>query len=139
MCIESKFVTAGRAVFTVESASGEWYTYKVNRSKGSEQYKPALFVSLLTGPDNTADFTYLGKLDEYSGDVVLTAKSKYRLDSTPVKVIRWALRHVWTNKPLPAGYAIRHEGRCGRCGRALTVPESIETGIGPECAKVMGG
>lgn len=28
-----------------------------------------------------------------------------------------------------------HEGRCGRCGRKLTVPESIETGIGPDCAK----
>jgi hypothetical protein len=26
-----------------------------------------------------------------------------------------------------------HEGRCGRCGRALTVPESVERGIGPEC------
>ena len=28
-----------------------------------------------------------------------------------------------------------HEGRCGRCNRALTVPESIASGIGPECAK----
>lgn len=27
-----------------------------------------------------------------------------------------------------------HEGRCGRCGRKLTVPSSIETGLGPECA-----
>jgi hypothetical protein len=26
-----------------------------------------------------------------------------------------------------------HEGRCGKCGRALTVPESIESGLGPVC------
>jgi len=23
--------------------------------------------------------------------------------------------------------------RCGRCGRVLTVPESVESGFGPEC------
>lgn len=33
---------------------------------------------------------------------------------------------------------IRHEGRCGRCGRALTRPESIDTGLGPDCAEKMG-
>lgn len=33
---------------------------------------------------------------------------------------------------------IRHEGKCGRCGRALTRPESIDTGLGPECAAKMG-
>jgi hypothetical protein len=27
------------------------------------------------------------------------------------------------------------EGKCGKCGRALTVPSSILTGIGPECSK----
>jgi len=32
-----------------------------------------------------------------------------------------------------------HEGRCGRCARRLTVPESIINGIGPECAKREGG
>jgi hypothetical protein len=31
-----------------------------------------------------------------------------------------------------------HEGRCGRCGRKLTVPESIESGFGPECASILG-
>jgi hypothetical protein len=32
-----------------------------------------------------------------------------------------------------------HEGKCGRCGRLLTVPSSIESGIGPECSKIMRG
>jgi hypothetical protein len=35
---------------------------------------------------------------------------------------------------LPKGLKVHHEGRCCRCGRKLTVPESIETGLGPECA-----
>ena len=29
---------------------------------------------------------------------------------------------------------IQHSGRCLRCGRKLTHPESIETGFGPECS-----
>jgi len=32
---------------------------------------------------------------------------------------------------------IWHEGRCGKCGRQLTVPSSIESGIGPECSKML--
>lgn len=31
-----------------------------------------------------------------------------------------------------------HEGVCGRCGRRLTVPESIEMGFGPDCLEKMG-
>lgn len=31
-----------------------------------------------------------------------------------------------------------HEGSCGRCGRKLTVPESIANGLGPECAEKVG-
>ena len=28
-----------------------------------------------------------------------------------------------------------HEGRCGKCGRVLTVPTSISTGFGPDCLR----
>ena len=30
---------------------------------------------------------------------------------------------------------IWHEGKCGKCGRPLTVPSSIENGLGPSCLK----
>ena len=36
------------------------------------------------------------------------------------------------------GFEIMHEGRCCRCNRTLTHPDSIKTGIGPECAKHFG-
>ena len=45
----------------------------------------------------------------------------------------WVL--AWQGAALPEGYEARHEGRCARCGRALTVPESIDSGFGPECAR----
>lgn len=33
---------------------------------------------------------------------------------------------------------IYHVGRCGRCGKKLTTPESILTGLGPTCSKNLG-
>lgn len=29
---------------------------------------------------------------------------------------------------------VRHHNHCGRCARVLTVPESIDLGLGPVCA-----
>lgn len=130
------FITAGRAVFTVKSGlTGEHVTYRIKHKEGNGQYPPAWFVSVLTGPDNTKDYTFLGLLSTESGNVRLTRSTKFTDDSKPVRVIRWALRRVWNDLPLPDGYTIHHEGRCGKCGRVLTVPESCSIGIGPECIK----
>ena len=131
------FITAGHAIFTVESKTGQWYTYRVTHSEGSEQFPPAWFVSVLTGPENTSDYTYLGMLDAETGAVKLTRKSRYSEDALPVKVVRWALGVLWRNEGLPEGYKVHHCGRCGRCGRALTVPSSVESGFGPECVKLV--
>ena len=124
------FITAGRATFTLQGRGARCYTYKVTRSEDGGAY----FVSLLTGPDNTADYTYMGLLDVDTGRVRLTAKSTYTPASTPVIALRWALPILWRGDELPTPARLLHIGRCGRCGRALTVPSSINAGIGPECA-----
>ncbi len=124
-----KFFTAGRAVFTVDNGKGTHYTFRIGHSKPEQP----LFVGLLTGPNNEADYTYMGIYNPDVQDVRLTAKSKYTNDTQPVKVIRWALKQVAKGNSLPDGYSIKHEGKCCRCGRALTDPESIELGLGPVC------
>jgi hypothetical protein len=56
-----------------------------------------------------------------------------RPDTCPtVRALRYTFRHL--PRALPAGVEVWHEGHCMRCGRALTVPESISTGLGPVCA-----
>jgi DNA-directed RNA polymerase subunit RPC12/RpoP len=37
------------------------------------------------------------------------------------------------NHDLPEQIKVYHEAKCARCGHRLTVPESIETGFGPNC------
>ena len=123
------FITAGRAVFTLEGREAR-YTYRVNKSEDGGAH----FVQLLTGPDNTRDYTYLGLLMAETGAVYLTSASHYTHKSMPVVALRWALDILWRGEELPAPARLMHVGRCGRCGRALTVPSSIDAGIGPECA-----
>lgn len=131
------FILAGRAIFTLQGASSR-YTFKINRAEPSDRFpNPAYFVALLTGPDNTADYTYLGILDPVTGQVRTTAKSSYRADSTPVKAFNWCMARVWRDASIEPA-KLWHVGRCGRCGRALTVPSSIEMGLGPECAGKLG-
>lgn len=123
------FITAGRAVFTLQGRDAR-YTFRINKSDDGR----ALFVGMLTGPDNTADYTYVGLLEARTGWLRLTKRSSYTDASTPVLALRWALPIVWRGDTLPAPAQLYHVGKCGRCGRALTVPSSIDAGIGPECA-----
>lgn len=130
--VSKQFVTAGKAVFTVQSVTGRHYTYRVSDNPYRTGVRKSWFVSLLTGPDNTSDYTYLGMLDE-SGNYWPTRKTTLPESSEPVRVLRWALRLVFTGGQVPAGYSLFHAGRCGRCGRQLTTPESVAAGLGPDC------
>lgn len=127
-----KFFEGGKAIFTVSNPANEHYTFKIRHKEDMP-----FFVSLLSGPDNYSNYTYLGIYNPSDYSVRLTQKSKFLEDSRPVKVIRWAIRKVANHEEIPEGYKIQHEGKCCRCGRKLTVPESIESGWGPECIKFL--
>jgi len=43
-----------------------------------------------------------------------------------------------TRDTFPANFEFWHEGRCAACARRLTVPESVATGFGPDCADRLG-
>jgi len=124
------FVLAGNAVFTLRSAkTGTRFTYRVRAGKGEGAPH---FVSVLTGADNTGDYTYLGCIFE-GGRFVVTSKSRISREVPSAVAFAWAWTRLSEGRELGA-CELWHEGRCGRCGRALTVPESIANGLGPVCA-----
>lgn len=49
----------------------------------------------------------------------------------------WIWKYCVFPEQLDKYLIIYNEGKCVRCGRTLTTPESVSMSIGPECAKQM--
>jgi hypothetical protein len=136
-----QFVLAGKSRFTIVSKqSGARFTFRVTASQnpGSVTH----FVSLLTGNDNESAYTYIGQV-RANGRFDHGRKSPIAATAASVKALSWFWTVVMEEREnavttIPAKVEFWHEGRCCRCGRALTVPASIARGIGPECAGKMG-
>lgn len=129
-----QFVAAGRAVLTLESTrTGSRYTYRISTKKNAPGL---LFVAVLTGADNTNSYTYLGyiRAGVYRHG---RAKSKIGADAPSALAFDWFHRAI--HQPaLPTTLRVWHEGRCGKCAKKLTVPASVATGFGPDCAEALG-
>lgn len=131
-----KFIFAGRALFTIVSKkTGNRFTYRVNSNRKERPNridKPIQFVQVLSGPDNESSYSYLGYLNPFTKQK-LNAGKKGKPDALSFKSLNWLLEQLSAGK-LPEQIEFYHAGKCGACGRTLTVPESIETGLGPICA-----
>lgn len=126
------FLFAGNARFTLVSrATSCRFTYQLAKCERGDVY----FARVLVGPNNEADYAYMGVVRaDYEGwqnHPVLrtTRKSSVGATAPSFAALAWYLRHLGD-----ARVECHHEGRCGCCGRVLTVPESIVTGLGPVCA-----
>lgn len=123
------FVTAGNAVFTLKSLkTGEHLTYKVRESDRDG----LSFVYARRG----SRMDYLGCL--WSGEKYVQSRgSKFDRGEAQAKGFSW----FWTrlsSGDLPETVEVWHEGKCGRCNRELTDPESISWGLGPVCREKLG-
>lgn len=133
------FVLAGHAVFTLVSLkTGARFTYKVGTPETPRPGAgPVHFVSVLTGPDNTSDYQFVGTIFG-ERDYRHSRKARITEQAPSVQAFTWFWRQLVAGADLTGKVEIYHEGRCGRCGRALTVPESVESGYGPDCRDKMG-
>lgn len=131
-----EFMLGGNAIFTLRSLrTGERFTYRVRSKKeDKDSPDPTYFVCWLRGPDNSADYGYVGVLRRDLG-LRLTGASRVGRSAPCVLGLVWFLDAMKHGRAV-LGNRVEfwHEGRCGRCGRRLTVPESVAAGIGPECA-----
>jgi hypothetical protein len=124
------YVLAGNSRFTLKHLkSGNHLSFRVQACRDKADL---FFVQVLTGPDNENDYQYLGIIR----DGVYSHGRKSRIGEDAVSA--QTFKKVWERiDHLPACIEMWHDGRCGRCGRVLTVPESVAQGIGPECIKHM--
>lgn len=135
-----RFMLAGNATITIQSkATGERFTFRIKKKEGEDFW----FVSLLNGQDNETDYVYIGQIfinNSYARvpHYMVGRKSKVR-DTAPSQIaFVWLADTLFEQQDATAQARLSkievwHEGKCGRCNRKLTVPESISNGFGPEC------
>ena len=131
--------------FTFQSArTGARYTFQV-KPLDKEQAKQngikdmRFFVKFLCGQDNENDYRYLGQI--LNGVFSLTKKSRESglSETTPAYIAFKTSFDALVAGRMPESLEVIHSGRCARCGRKLTVPQSVKDGFGPECIHLVNG
>lgn len=126
------YIMGGNSTFTLVTESTR-YTYKIIErviGDGSTIYA----VMVLCGPDNTSNYRKFATIKEVNGmpKLELIGRTTNYIEYFElIKKLYYSL--LFNNYEQISAWQVWHTGRCSRCGRLLTVPESIEKGIGPEC------
>jgi len=119
----------------VSGRDGSHRTLRVRTQKQDSNFKPGQqLVGLLTGQDNENDYRNFGHVTNAG-----TLQVWQRHEGTDTAKIGAALFSLLRQDKLgrnlaAAGYRVEVSKRCYRCHRVLTHPESLRTGVGPECA-----
>lgn len=114
--------------FTVTLQDEDYVTLRFRRQPEQDGFMPGkVLVGYLTGPDNTRDYLNIGNLENGH----LRVWRKHRDKNRVIQAVKVAL-----GDPDAAREAYATEsGNCSRCGRTLTVPASLNRGLGPVCAE----
>lgn len=129
----ARMMEAGRVTVTFRSPSGNHITL-VAKSRGTDENGKWVSVPLAEAkvifvevPNETGFNDKVGKITRRAGFVADPSADTARVYCAK------ALLAFLAGEPTAPGLEIMEESRCGRCGRQLTDPVSIERGIGPEC------
>ncbi len=133
------FIFAGNSTFTVvNEITGNRFTFKVRNSnyKTPEPKTPSdiFYVSVLTGQDNNSAYTFLGTFFGGKNELYRhSPKSKITNLANSNKVVDWFFNYFLKSPNKYSTIKVYHSGKCGKCGKKLTTPESVESGLGPYC------
>lgn len=158
--IALRFMLAGNSNFVMESGrTGKRLVYRLTRKvkrqengeNGEKQIREQSGNSENSGNSEFGNFIYWlnaggqGGAMQYAGVIYFDHRENkfkfgkgYRGELTAqdirVKSLLFVLNKFY-NEENDINVTIYHVGKCGMCGRKLTDPTSIATGLGPICAK----
>jgi hypothetical protein len=113
--------------------TGQHRTFKLSTAQRGDM-KGKRIISLLIGPDNSNNFKGFAFVNE-QGQIV-DGKGQPGVWKDYRGGVCETYARMLTNPDHWAARGIQYlvSSRCRRCNRKLTVPESILSGLGPECA-----
>lgn len=146
-------INVHNGTYTVEHPERGHYTLKLWTARQGALASKRL-VSLLVGPDNRSDYKPVAFWDDDNRTAHLWKRYRSGSRSPLLDGFHWNSSWNPTEKRLAMwvdlvargasneshghwwgeGYGLLLESRCVVCNRKLTSPESIRSGIGPECA-----
>jgi hypothetical protein len=128
-------MTIRNGCYTVRNRqTGDHRTFRI-ATRTWKDGKTHRVLELLTGPSNTDDYLAIGFAGDTPADLRpwRSAMAKAPQVGPLVQSLRAAMdpAHPWHHQ-----LELHLAATCRRCNRLLTTPESIEAGIGPECARL---
>lgn len=126
--IEFPSVLTHNGTLTVVSGkTGSHRTFKIKTQPADAKFKPgSRIISMMTGPDNEVSYESFGEVTGSGINVWFKKRAKY--DAYASMLSR--LPYLMENGKADVMFATT----CRRCNRKLTSPESISSGIGPQCS-----
>src|SRR5262245_5106498 len=105
------YMMAGKATVTLKSLkTSTRFTYKLTFKESDRPGSNGVtFVALMNGPDNTADFQYMGHIFNDQGVYHHGKKSKVSWDAPGAKAFIWAHRQLSQGK-MPDVLEVWHSG-----------------------------
>jgi len=117
-------------------ATGKHRTFRIRTQPEDSRFAPGKrVVSLRVGGHSDADWKGWTGFAFVDADGQIKVWRKKQNGNWPVYARMLEYPETFESK----GAEYQFEGHCRRCNRELTNPNSIESGIGPVCAKIIGG
>jgi hypothetical protein len=135
----TNFIFAGNATFTVlNETTKNRFTFRIRKAGyGTPTFNEKngiFYISVLTGTDNISSYSFLGTYFGGTSQIYRHShKSKIGSEAISNKVMEWFFGSYLKNPTTFPTIKIFHSGKCGRCGKKLTTPDSIKSGLGPYC------
>lgn len=131
----ANYLLAGKAIFTLYSSKlDKRYTYKIVQSRHK---KTCYSAYVLYGQDNIEDYICIGYFYSDNPQPFALQGLDRSTNKKAFAMLYYFLGFIRDNHPLPESCGFYPSNRCARCGRILTHPESITTGIGPKCMEAL--
>jgi|GEM_PF-5115754 len=134
-----QYVFGGKSTFTLFNAeTGNRFTYKISESakRPGDSRPPVFFVTVLTGPDNSDNYSFIGTIFERK-TYKFSPRAGFTMQSPSVKEFQRDFSN-FVSGTIPEKLEFWPSSHCARCGHKLTVPTSVHNGFGPECITKVG-
>lgn len=134
-----EYMLAGKSEFVLHSSkTNQDFTYRLTRKESEkDENKYIYFLNVKMGHQ----WLYAGVLwyDDNTNSYKFAQGRSGKIEASDINIksLLFVMNKLQLEQ-IPLHCTVFHTGKCGVCGKKLTTPESILTGIGPTCSKYIG-